>query len=296
MNVIETRGLTKDFGRGKGILDLDMQVPQGRVHGFLGPNGAGKTTAIRLLLDLLRADRGKARIMGKDTVRHASELRQHLGYVPGELALPGQLRGREYLEQSAGLRGDVDHAWRRELVQRLRVDVRPRIRELSKGNKQKIALIDALQHRPPVLILDEPTDGLDPTLREQVRRLLRAHAQNGGTVFLSSHVVHEIQTMCDDVSIVLSGKLRHQARIDDLVALEGMVVEATVPDPDAARRHLIQAGVQQMQRRGQRIRLRVQGNPLPALAALHHAGASEPRIRQGDLEEMFLRLYTEDGR
>ncbi len=296
MNVIETRGLTKDFGRGKGILDLDMQVPQGRVHGFLGPNGAGKTTAIRLLLDLLRADRGKARIMGKDTVRHASELRQHLGYVPGELALPGQLRGREYLEQSAGLRGDVDHAWRRELVQRLRVDVRPRIRELSKGNKQKIALIDALQHRPPVLILDEPTDGLDPTLREQVRRLLRAHAQNGGTVFLSSHVVHEIQTMCDDVSIVLSGKLRHQARIDDLVALEGMVVEATVPDPDAARRHLIQAGVQQMQRRGQRIRLRVQGNPLPALAALHHVGASEPRIRQGDLEEMFLRLYTEDGR
>ncbi len=294
MNAISTRNLTKDFGGGRGILNLDLDVPTGRVHGFLGPNGAGKTTVIRLLLDYLRPDEGHIRIMGKDPRRDYASIRRHIGYVPGDLALPSALRGREYLAHSAALQGNVDMAWQAHLMDLLGVDAKPRIRELSKGNKQKIALIDALQHRPEILILDEPTDGLDPLLRDQVRILLQDHAKRGGTVFLSSHIVHEIQTMCHDVSIVLSGRLRHRARIADLIAMEGMVVEASVPDLIEARRLLMGAGVQKMVRRGQRLRFRVRGDPLPALAALHQAGGYDPRIRQGDLEEMFLRIYAED--
>ncbi len=294
MMAIATRGLTKDFGEGRGILDLDLDIAKGRVHGFLGPNGSGKTTVIRLLLDYLRPDRGTVRVLGRNPRTDFVGIRRHVGYVPGELAFPEALRGSEYLAHSAALRGDVDLDWQQHLIEELAVDTKPRIRELSKGNKQKIALIDAMQHRPELLILDEPTDGLDPLLRDQVRILLQAHARAGGTVFLSSHVVHEIQTMCHDVSIVLSGRLRHKARIADLVALEGLVVEATVPELALARRLLTDAGVKKILRKGQRIRFRIQGDPLPALAALHAAGGHDPKIRQGDLEEMFLRIYAED--
>ncbi len=294
MNAIETRDLTRDFGGGRGILDLDLAVPKGRVHGFLGPNGSGKTTVIRLLLDFLRPDKGGSRVLGMDPVRRAPEIKARVGYVPGELAIPEMLRGREFLDHSAGLRGGIDTQWRDHLIHRLGAEVEPRIRTLSKGNKQKIALIDALQHRPELLIMDEPTDGLDPLLRDQVGHVLRDHAAAGGTVFLSSHIVHEIQTMCDDVSIVLSGRLRRRAKIADLVAMEGLVVEATVPDPTIARQRLMAAGAVDLARRGNRIRLRLQGNPLPGLAVLHSLGATDPRLRQGDLEEMFLRIYEED--
>ncbi len=294
MHAIETRGLTHDFGGDKGLFDLTLNVPKRRVHGFLGPNGAGKTTAIRLLLGFLAPHRGGSRVLGIDPWRHASRVKACVGYIPGELALPPMLRGREFLEHSQRLRGDVDEAWRDQLIETFDAAPEQRIGTLSKGNKQKIALIDALQHRPELLIMDEPTDGLDPLLRDQVRQVLRDHVRAGGTVFMSSHIVHEIQTMCDDVSIVLSGRLREQATISDLVALEGIRVEVTVPDVRAAAAQLARVGVRDVSRRGNRIRLRVQGNPLPALAALDRLGATDPMLRQGDLEEMFLRLYAED--
>ncbi len=294
MHAIETRGLTHDFGGGRGLFDLSLAVPRGRVHGFLGPNGAGKTTAIRLLLGFLAPHRGAARVLGMDPWHEAAGIKARVGYIPGELALPEMLRGREFLEHSERLRGVVDREWRSQLIETFDAQPDQRIGTLSKGNKQKIALIDALQHRPELLIMDEPTDGLDPLLRDQVRQVLRDHVRAGGTVFMSSHIVHEIQTMCDDVSILLSGRLRKQARISDLVALEGILVEATVPDVQVAARALAAVGIGGVVRRGNRIRLRVQGNPLPALGALDRLGATDPRLRQGDLEEMFLRLYAED--
>ncbi len=294
MNVIETRRLTKDYGGQRGLFDLDLQIPEGRIHGFLGPNGAGKTTAIRLLMGFLRPTRGAARVFGLDPTRHADRIKARVGYIPGELAFPEMLTGREHLEQSAELRGGVDLGWRRYLIKRLRADLDVKIGKLSKGNRQKVALIDALQHRPPLLILDEPTDGLDPLLRHEVEDLLLDHVHEGGTVFLSSHIVHEIQAMCHDVSIVLSGRLRAQARIEDLVAQEGLVVEAQVDDMDRAREVLVQHGADDLQQKGAKLRFRVQGDPLPALAALEDLGARDPRLRQGDLEETFLRLYRED--
>ncbi len=294
MNAIETRKLTRDFGKGRGLFDLDLKVKKGRVHGFLGPNGAGKTTAIRLLLDFLRPDRGAARILGHDHRIHATRLRRHIGYVPGELAMPVNLLGREYITHSERLRGGVDREWRKDLVHRLRVDLDERIGTLSKGNRQKIALVDALQHRPELLIMDEPTDGLDPLLRQQVKGILRDHVKDGGTVFMSSHIVHEIQTICDDVSIVIGGRLRSQARIQDLIDAEGLVVLATVEDPAEATRSLLDAGAADVAQRGNRIRVRARGDPLPVLAELHHLGATQSKLRQGDLEELFLRLYAEE--
>ena len=294
MNAIETQRLTKDFGGGKGILDLDLKVPERRVHGFLGPNGAGKTTTIRLLLDLLRPQRGHARVLGRDPRLYAADLRAEIGYVPGELALPGNLTGARYLADSAELHGGVDVEHRDRLIERLGAQVGPRIRTLSKGNKQKIALVDALQHAPQLLIMDEPTDGLDPLLRDEVRQLLRAHVRAGGTVFLSSHVVHEIQTMCDDVSIVLSGRLRVRARIADLIAAEPARVTCRVPDVERAARLLGQAGARDLKRRGDRLAFAVVGDLLPTMTALAGARATDVRVRQGDLEELFLRTYREE--
>ncbi len=286
---IETRRLTRDFG-GRGLFDLDLKVERGRVHGFLGPNGAGKTTALRLLLGFLKPDRGASRVMGHDPVTEEHLVRRLVGYVPGELALPEMLTGWEYLEQSAAIRGRVDRRWRNQLVHRLNAEPGRKIGKLSKGNKQKIALIDALQHRPPLLVLDEPTDGLDPLLRVEVRRALREHTHMGGTVFLSSHVVHEIQTMCDDVSIVLDGRLRAQANIADMIADEGLMVEATLPSRDAMR-DLEEHGATDFLTRDGVYRFRVRKDPLPALAALHQLGGQIRMLRQGDLEETFLRLY-----
>lgn len=295
MNVIETRALTKDYGRGRGLFGLDLAVPERRVHGFLGPNGSGKTTAIRLLMGFLRPTRGASRVLGLDPVTQAHRIMVDVGYVPGELALPALLTARDYLDQSARLRPAVDLAWRRELAGRLGVDMRTRLGTLSKGNRQKVALLDALQHRPALLVLDEPTDGLDPLLRVEVRDILRSHVRDGGTVFLSSHIVHEVQTVCDDVSIVLSGRLRTQARIRDLVAKEGVLAEAQVPDMQAACAAVARAGAVDLLLKGDRLRFRVRGDPMPAFSAVAAAGGTLVELRQGDLEEAFLRLYGGEG-
>lgn len=289
--ILETRGLTKDFGGGRGILDLDLWVQRGTVHGFLGPNGAGKSTTIRLLLDFLRPDRGEARLFGRDVRAHSEGIRRRVGYLPGEIALPEHLTGRRFLDDSAAIRGRLDAAYRDRLVDALGADLDRRIRTLSKGNKQKLALIDAMQHRPPLLILDEPTDGLDPVLRRNVHDLLREHAEHGGTVFLSSHVVHEIQTTCDTVSIVLDGRLRHSARIDDLLAQEPTRIDAAVPEGTAVEELSGVPGVARLERSPDRVRFLLHGPILPAMQALIRIGAGDVRVRQHDLEETFLRLY-----
>lgn len=291
MTVIETRGLTKDFGQGRGIFDLDLRVQKGAVHGFLGPNGAGKSTTIRLLLDFLRPTRGTAQVFGKDVRTYSEGIRKRVGYLPGEISLPEHLTGQKFLDDSAAVRGRVDTHYRQRLVEALDADLKPKMRKLSKGNKQKLALIDALQHRPPLLILDEPTDGLDPVLRRNVHNLLREHAAGGGTVFLSSHVVHEIQTTCDTVSIVLDGKLRHSARIADLLAHEPSRIQARVPNVGMREDLMGVAGVADLERRGDTISFHLHGPILPAMQELIRMGASDVQVRQNDLEETFLRLY-----
>ncbi len=292
--VIATRGLTKDFGNRKGLFDLDLEVEPGTVHGFLGPNGAGKSTLLRLLLDFLRPTRGHARIFGQDCQRHALNIRQRVGYLPGEISLPEALTGWQFLEDSAAARGIVDEQFRAHLVRSLGAQVQPKIRTLSKGNKQKLAFVDALQHRPELLILDEPTDGLDPVLRHRVHDILVNHTQGGGTVFLSSHVVHEIQTTCDVVSIVINGRLTRSASIDDLLAAEPTRVRATIPTKASVAALREVAGVRDVLRSGSRLSFKVEGPILGATQELLNLKATDVHIKQQDLEDTFLRLYQED--
>ena len=292
-DAIATRGLTKDFGAGRGILDLDLRVPSGQVFGFLGPNGAGKTTTLRLLMGFLRPDRGEARILGMPLDADRADLHRNIGYIPGELALPGSERVQDYLDRCASLQQVDDLQRQAWLVDQLGLPVAQRIRELSKGNRQKVALVQALQHAPRLLILDEPTDGLDPVLRHRVGGLLQDHARRGGTVFLSSHVIHEVENVCDSVAIVVAGRLRSQASVRTLLQALPLRFSVTVAPGRRAAVQGILSGFPGTRHaaNGDRLRIECRGDPLGLLARLHEVGCRDATFEHQDLEETFMALY-----
>ena len=217
--VIEIEGLTKSYGRHRGIIDIDLVVEEGEAFGFLGPNGAGKTTTIRTLLDHIRPTSGRARIFGIDTTVDPVSVHRRLGYLPGEFALYDKLTGGQTIEYFANLRGGVDPVYQAELISRLDVDPTRKFKEYSKGNKQKVGLIVALQHRPDLLILDEPTSGLDPLVQQQFFALIGEAKVEGRTVFMSSHVLSEVEKTCTRVAIIRDGRL---VRVDSVEALRDM--------------------------------------------------------------------------
>jgi ABC-2 type transport system ATP-binding protein len=213
---METLGLAKTYGgRVQALVDLDLRVERGEVFGFLGPNGAGKSTTIRLLLGLIHPTGGRARLLGVDVRRNSVEARRHVGYLPGDLRLADRLTGQQQLDSLARLRGGATPL-RRELCERFGVVLDRPIRELSKGNRQKLGVVQAFMHRPQLLVLDEPTSGLDPLLQEDFRALLRETAADGRTVFLSSHSLDEVQHAAHRVGIIRSGRLLD---VDSVAAL-----------------------------------------------------------------------------
>ena len=288
---IETVGLTKSYGRSRGIVDVDLLVEPGEVFGFLGPNGAGKTTMIRVLLDLIRPSRGSARVLGLDAHTDAVALHRRIGYVPGNPALHDRLTGRELCAWLGRLRGGADPAGIEALARRLALDLDRPIRVLSTGNRQKVALVQAFVHRPDLLLLDEPTSGLDPIVQETFEEMVREVAADGRTVFLSSHRLDEVQQVCDRVAIIRDGRLIAVDRVDDLRnrAFRSVTVEfATAVDaaPFAAL-----PGIDAVVVDGTTIRLRAVGDldALVKLAATHHVVdlVSEPP----ELEEIFLDYF-----
>ena len=287
---IRTEGLTKRFGAVTALDGLDLVVEQGEVFGFLGPNGAGKSTTIRLLLGLLHATSGTAEVMGVPATDVVRSHRQ-LAHVPGDMALWPQLTGAETLTLLGNLSGGVDVAFRDELVERLRLDVSTRARAYSKGNRQKVALVAAFMTRPAVLLLDEPTSGLDPLMEAEFQLLAREAAQRGQTVFLSSHVLDEVEDLCHRVAILRAGRLVRVASLDELRGWAATELEATfdgaVPDLSG------QPGVTRVVREGQVLRLTVTGSPAPVLGALAAAGVSRLRSHEPSLEEVFLTYYRE---
>src|ERR1700724_3525718 len=230
---IETHGLSKNYGRGRGLFDLDLEVHEGEVFGFLGPNGAGKTTTIRLLMGLIHQTRGSATIFGLDIHRQAVEVKRHVGYVPGELPQFGGLRGAEIVAYMAGLRGAVDETVVAEICKRFSLDLGPRFREYSRGNKQKLAIVLGFMLRPRLLILDEPTGGLDPLNQQEFYDLCRETREAGATVFLSSHILSEVEHISDRVGIIRDGRLVATLKLSELHELRVHQVEiefaATVP-------------------------------------------------------------------
>jgi ABC-2 type transport system ATP-binding protein len=204
---IRTEGLTKHYGDVKALIDLDVEIRSGEIFGFLGPNGAGKTTMIRTILDEIRPTSGTASIVGLDSHEHSVEIRRHIGYVPGDLALYPNLTGRDTLTYFSNLRGGVDWSYVDELADRLDADLSVKVGDLSSGNRQKVGLIQAFMNKPEVLIMDEPSSGLDPLMQREFQAMMREVTANGSTVFLSSHTLSEVQRVADRVGIIRHGRL-----------------------------------------------------------------------------------------
>ncbi len=290
---IRTEGLSKWFGAVEALAGLDLQVARGEVLGYLGPNGAGKTTTIRLLLDLARPSGGQAQIFGLDTRRQAVEVHRRVAYVPGEAALWPSLTGAETLHLLGRVHGSVDAGYRDELIGRFDLDPTKKVRAYSKGNRQKLSLIAALMTRADLLILDEPTSGLDP-LMEQVFQhcVLEAKVRNQ-TVLLSSHILSEVEMVCDRVAILRRGRLVETGTLAELRHLAAVSVDAvlSVPPPDLSR----VPGVSQLRVVGRRLQCQMLGSVDPLLRALTEAGVEKLLIREPSLEQLFLAHYGVDG-
>ncbi len=205
MSLIEIHELTKDYGRGRGVFDIDLQVEEGESFGFVGTNGAGKTTTIRHLMGFLQPQRGGCRIKGFDCWSEAAEIKRYVGYVPGEIAFPDAPNGLAFLERQAALQGDSNRRHREYLLDKLQLDASANLKRMSKGMKQKTAIVAAFMHDPPILILDEPTTGLDPLMRESFLSLIEEERGRGKTIFMSSHMFNELETTCDRVAMIRDG-------------------------------------------------------------------------------------------
>jgi ABC-2 type transport system ATP-binding protein len=286
---VRTEGLTKRFGRTVAVDDLTLDVAAGEVFGFLGPNGAGKSTTIRLLLGLLRPTAGRAAVFGVDAgdVRRAH---RHLAYVPADVALWPALTGAEILELLAHIGPGTDLGYRDELVRRLDLDLDRPARTYSSGNRQKVALVAAFATRAPLLVLDEPTSGLDPLMEREFRACVAEARDRGQTVFLSSHLLGEVEALCDRVGILRAGRLVEVAGIAELRRLRRTDVEvafAGVPPDLAAVPGL--TGVEEVG--PSRLRFTLAGSPAPALRALAAAEVTALEVREPTLEEIFLDYY-----
>jgi len=289
--VIQTEKLTKAYGPHRGIVDLDLEVADGEVFGFLGPNGAGKTTTIRTLLDHLRPTSGRARVLGIETTAGPVEIHRRTGYLPGEFTLYDRLTGGQTIEYFANLRGGVDPSYQASLLERLDVDPSRRFKEYSKGNKQKIGLVIAFQHRPELLILDEPTSGLDPLVQQAFYALVREAKGEGRTVFLSSHVLSEVERTCDRVAIIRDGRLVRTGRVDTLRDLAHHQVELRFAEPVPAAEFTTLPGVSDVEVEDHTLRLRVAGPMTPVVQAAARHELLDFLSSEPSLEATFLAEY-----
>ncbi len=285
---IRTLGLTKHFGSVVALDDLDLEVAPGEIFGFLGPNGAGKSTTIKLLLGLLRPTGGEAWLSGIP-VSHVERAHGSLGYVPGDVSLWPNLTGEEILELLGNLSGNVDTLLRAELIERFDVDPSRRARSYSKGNRQKIALVAAFMTRPDILLLDEPTVGLDPLMEAEFQALAREVAAAGQTVFLSSHLLDEVEDLCARVAILRAGTLVEVAALADLRRVTSQVLEAWLDGPVPALDGL--PGVVGIEPMDGGVRVTVSGPPGDVLARLGTAGIRRLQSHAPTLEQIFLTYY-----
>jgi ABC-type multidrug transport system ATPase subunit len=289
--VVETEQLSKSYGPFRGIIDVDLVVNQGEVFGFLGPNGAGKTTTIRILLDLIRPTSGRARVFGIETTADPVAIHRRIGYLPGEWNLYDRLTGAETITYFANLRGGVDRTYVEQLVQRLDLDPSRRFREYSRGNKQKVGLICALQHRPELLVLDEPTSGLDPLVQQTFNELLFEARGEGRTVFLSSHIISEVERTCDRVAIIREGRIVRLDTVEAVRALAAHEVELRFTAPVAAGPFKVIPGVRNLVEEGRTLRMLVAGPIAPVVRLAGQFDLVDFVSREPSLEEVFLSEY-----
>ncbi|MEX1124107.1 MAG: ABC transporter ATP-binding protein [Acidimicrobiia bacterium] len=292
-NVISTSGLTKRYGQTIGLDGLDLDVAEGEVHGFLGPNGAGKTTTIRILLGLIRADGGEVTLFGRDPWSEATDLHRRLAYVPGDVTFWPNLTGGEVIDLLGRMRGGLDIRRRDSLLQRFDLDPRKKGRTYSKGNRQKVALIAALASDVELLILDEPTAGLDPLMEAEFRACVNEDRHDGRTVLLASHILAEVEALCDRVSIVRAGRTVESGTLDELRHLTRTTISAQVTS-DPAGLGVI-AGVHDLRINDHRVDLEVDSDQISeVLAQLNRLGLVSLASHPPTLEELFMRHYQDD--
>jgi len=296
--IIEVEKLTKSYSGKRGIVDVSLQVDEGEVFGFLGPNGAGKTTTIRVLMALLRADAGTARIAGLDVWEKSLEVKRLLGYLPGEPSLDPNLTGGQILEYFANLRGGVDRAYLKKLIERMDLDTSRKFRHYSTGNKRKVVLIQAFMHRPRLLILDEPTSGLDPLNQQEFDGMVKEARGEGRTVFLSSHVLSEVEKTCTRVGIIREGRIVRIGGVAEVKAIKRYEITISFASPVPTDTFATLAGVEKVEalNEGHAVRVTMHG----AADAVVKAAARYPVVSltsyEPSLEDIFLRYYEHDGR
>ena len=293
--VIRATGLTKYYGARAGVVELDFEVDEGEVFGYLGPNGAGKTTTIRLALDLIRPTRGRMEVFGRDVRRNGVDARRRIGYLPGDARLYERLTGRQLVRYFASLRGLDDLGAAEPLAERFSLDLDLPIRTLSRGSRQKVGIVQAFMHRPDLLVLDEPTSGLDPLMQQQFYELVHETTADGRTVFLSSHVLPEVQHVADRVAVIRDGRLGVVDSVESLRARAPSRVEASfagLPPPGAFDRL---AGVRELARRGATIVFALDGPADPLVKALARYEVIGLDSHEADLEDVFLTLYREEA-
>jgi ABC-2 type transport system ATP-binding protein len=291
--ILEAHALTKRYGPHRGVEDLTFRVEPGEIFGFLGPNGAGKTTTIRLVVDLIRPTGGSVVVFGSEP-RSSPSLRGRIGYLPGDLRLYERLTGRELLGYFGHLRGPKTLALAEALAERLGVELDRPVKMLSKGNRQKIGIVQAFMHAPELLVLDEPTSGLDPLVQQTFYELLQEARADGRTVFLSSHVLPEVQHVADRVALLREGKLVLSDTVEALRAHSFIRVEVKLEAPPDDGAFASLPGVRVLERRGSGVSLAVQGeiDPLIKLLAGFHVLSLDSR--EADLEDIFLAIYRAD--
>lgn len=287
--VLSTHGLTKKYGTFAALDNLDLDVKKGEVLGYLGPNGAGKTTTIRLILGLIKPTAGKAEIFGLDSQHQMVEAHKHLAYVPGEAALWPALTGAETLHLLGKIHGKVDEKYQAELIKRFQFEPNKKVRTYSKGNRQKINLIAAFSTRAELLILDEPTSGLDPLMEQAFRESVMEAKSNNQTIFLSSHILEEVEALCDRVGILRAGKLVELGTLAEMRHLSSLTVEAIFEGRPPKVDHL--KGVSHVKVTGNQLVCQIQGPIDDLLGVLAAAKPKSLLSREPSLEELFLNLY-----
>ncbi len=291
---IRTECLTKFYGEVPGIVDVDLEVRAGEIFGFLGPNGAGKSTTIRILLDLIRPTSGRAEVMGLDAQVDTVAVRGAVGYLPGEASFYNELRGNTFLDLVARV-GNRESSRRDELLDRLDLDASRKIARYSRGMKQKLAVVAALQHDPELLILDEPTSGLDPLVQQEFYAILREFSERGRTVFFSSHVLSEVERLCDQVAVIREGRI---VTVDEIAALREKMIRrlvVTFREPVAAGR-LEVPGVTVVSMEGERVAMEVTGGLDGLIKRLAQFEIVDMEFERPSLEQTFLQMYAgEEG-
>lgn len=289
--VIEIKDLTKSYGSNRGIENVSLTVREGTISGFLGPNGAGKTTMISTMLDLIHPTSGEIKLFGLDNRKDSLAIRRRIGFLPGDVAMNKNLTGWQQLEYFGNLRGDFDKKYVRELAKRLSANLDRKIKQLSRGNRQKVGLISALAHKPDLLILDEPTSGLDPLIQAEFNQLMMEHKAAGRSAFISSHVLSEVQELCDTVAFIREGKLVAQQDVSELRGKLPKQLELRGVDKkllDALRKH---KAVRDISLENEVLSATVSGDLRDLLAVLSKHTFQDISLMEPDLEMIFMKYY-----